>query len=180
MLAISAVGTRREALAVAVLGCTLAGCGGGAGETGDTSVARGAVTSTTVSDQSGLVKVNLKVCDWSDTAPHPQSTCELDPGWVLVGGGAEIDGSGLDGPMLWGSFPDFGQAWTARSKDHVVSFPHRVRAYAVGMQLVDMDYATLNGLVTRTPDTSVPSSRPSAAVAIPQGDIMLGGGESLV
>ena len=78
--------------------------------------------------------------------------------------------------MLWGSFPDFGQAWTAQSKDHVVSFPHRVRAYAVGMQLVDMDYATLNGLVTRTPDTSVPSSRPSAAVAIPQGDIMLGGG----
>ncbi len=177
MRVIDTIGIRGGALAIAVLGCALTGCGGlRAGEADETSVERGAITSTITSDTSGLVKVKLKACDWSDIAPHPESICELDPGWVLVGGGAEIQAAGPEGPMLWGSYPTFGQAWVARSKDHVVSFPHRVRAYAVGMQLVDMDYATLNGLVTRTPDTSVVSNRPSAAVAIPDGHIMLGGG----
>jgi hypothetical protein len=57
---------------------------------------------------------------------------QLDPGWVLSGGGALDDWTG-DGNLLTGSFPQ-GHGWIAAGKDHKISSPAAITAYAIGLR----------------------------------------------
>jgi vibriolysin len=175
------IGRRCGTLTFALLAsAACAGCGAepGGGEGGATVTRKAAVSSTAYTDWSGLVTVHVKICDWSPVGSSPGAWCEVDPGQVLIGGGAEVEGMADGGGLLWGSAPiDGEQAWWAGSKDHVTYYPHRIRAYAVGLELAYMDYDTLASLVTRTTGSSpCCDNQPWAAATAPAGHIMLGGG----
>lgn len=68
----------------------------------------------------------------SERAAHPKvSAGNLFP-YVMVGGGASVDyGSGV-GNLLTESYPS-GYSWVAASRDHLVSSPAKVTAYAIGL-----------------------------------------------
>jgi vibriolysin len=51
----------------------------------------------------------------------------------LTGGGAFVDWQGA-GNLLTASFPNSSSSWEARSKDHDVSDPSRITAYAIGLR----------------------------------------------
>jgi vibriolysin len=65
-------------------------------------------------------------------APHPTAQVSVDPGWTLSGGGALDDWNG-DGNLLTASFPE-GVSWLAKGKDHKVSSPAAITAYAIGLK----------------------------------------------
>jgi hypothetical protein len=134
-----------------------------------------ALTSTDYVDSTGFVHIRVKVCDFGASSHIPFSFCAVDAGFVLVGGGAEVEGSASGGGILIESFPS-GSSWVARSKDHVTSYLHRIRAYSVGMSLTGMSAATLGTLVKLTVATSGVSNRPSVSVNVPAGHILLSGG----
>jgi hypothetical protein len=67
----------------------------------------------------------------SDPAPHPQAVAILPQGFTLTGGGAFVDWHGA-GNLLTASFPNSDNSWEARSKDHDISDPSRITAFAIG------------------------------------------------
>jgi hypothetical protein len=165
-----------------VLACAaLAGCGGEPGAEGDEelSTRTSALTSTPYVDSTHTVSVEVKVCDWSAVAEHPSAFCTVSANSVLIGGGAEVEGSAPGGGLLYASFPVGKTSWLAISKDQVTPYAHRIRAYAIGLGLANMDQATLASMVTVTQVQSAVSSRPTATVTVPQGHLMLSGGGSV-
>jgi hypothetical protein len=120
-------------------------------------------------DGSGEVKILVRTCDYPATATTgPRCTfCALDQGWVMVGGGAEIEGS-PSSARLRSSFPypnslippikspdnietctgntadndpnDFFTAWMARSDG---ASAHRLRGYVIGLQITGMGASAL-------------------------------------
>ena len=68
----------------------------------------------------------------SAIAAHPSVAVQLDPGWSLSGGGAFDDWTG-DGNLLTASFPQ-GEGWVASGKDHKVSSPASITAFAIGLR----------------------------------------------
>jgi hypothetical protein len=87
-------------------------------------------------DASGRVHLRITIGAWSGYSSAPTATVQVAPGYVLVGGGAEIDGQGNPGALLTASYPDpYLSVWTAKSKDHMHAWSHRIRAYAVGMRV---------------------------------------------
>lgn len=66
------------------------------------------------------------------SAAHPSAQVCLDPGWILSGGGALDQWDGF-GNLLTASFPQ-GTCWFAAGKDHLVSSPGAVTAYAIGIR----------------------------------------------
>src|SRR5262249_17358764 len=69
----------------------------------------------------------------SDPAPHPLATVTLPTGYALSGGGALVDWHGA-GNLLTASFPSSELSWEVRSKDHDVSDPSRITAFAIGVK----------------------------------------------
>jgi hypothetical protein len=67
----------------------------------------------------------------SEPAPHPQAVAILPDAFTLTGGGAFVDWHG-GGNLLTASFPSSDHTWEARSKDHDISDPSRITAYAIG------------------------------------------------
>jgi hypothetical protein len=90
---------------------------------------------------SGLTRVvstSFQKVD-SAEAPHPSSEAELEPGFALCGGGAEVHWKN-NGNLLWSLEPATGtnrQSFTGRSKDHMVSDPSTITTYAMGIQIRD-------------------------------------------
>lgn len=137
-----------------------------------------ALTRTDYVDSTGRVFIRVKTCDWSAAAQHPAAICTVDAGYVLVGGGAEVEGQANGGGLLTRSFPVNKATWFAASKDHVTPFSHRVRAYSIGMQLAGLSQATLTNLVTISTATSAASHAPSVTVNAPAFYTLLSGGAS--
>ncbi|WP_410581846.1 hypothetical protein [Amycolatopsis sp. lyj-108] len=73
----------------------------------------------------------------SSTSAHPASTAEPPVGYALTGGGGEVHYSGA-GNMLWALQPATGNSssFTAASKDHIVSDPTSITAYAWGIRFI--------------------------------------------
>jgi hypothetical protein len=69
----------------------------------------------------------------SNPAPHPQAIAVLPAGFVLTGGGAFVNWHGA-GNLLTASFPTSDKSWEVRSKDHDISDPSQITAYAIGMR----------------------------------------------
>jgi hypothetical protein len=138
-----------------------------------------ALTTQNYFDADAKVQIRVKTCDWSGFSQHPSAICTVDAGFVLVGGGAEVEGSASGGGLLTHSFPANTSAWVAASKDHVAAHSHRIRAYSVGMKLSGMSEATLRSLVTITRATSGTSNRPTSTVSAPAFHVMLSGGASV-
>jgi hypothetical protein len=103
---------------------------------------------------------------------HPTAVASLPPNYTIVGGGARIQWSG-GGNLLTASFPRDRRSWEARGKDHGESSPAAITAYAIGIR-------ARNGLAF--PETRIVTVRsniaahPEAAMTVPPGFRLLGGG----
>ena len=137
-----------------------------------------ALSSFSYTDGSGLVRIRVTQCDFSSSAQAPSVTCAVDPAFALIGGGAEVEGTAPGGGILTESRPDLAnQRWVARSKDHGVVHFHRIRAYAVGMQLQGVSLPSLRSQIhLKTEVSGGPSHGPGIIVAGPPGEILLSGG----
>jgi hypothetical protein len=160
-------GLKVAPIVAAVTGCS----GAGAPEPSDPALGmtqQAAATSVDYTDGSGTVKVRVKTCDWTPSSTVNCAYCGIDPGWVRIGGGAEILGESTDA-RLKASFPslnpapiagctgngdgmgDQRTAWVARSAG---SSNHQLRAYIIGLQLVGLDAASLQAQVYTFESTS--------------------------
>lgn len=89
------------------------------------------------------VYVQIKVCQTEDVAEvHEAVQCSVDPEFALVGGGAKAQADPEFAhafvkltPFLTESRPLNGKTWQASSSDHLLSSPHRLTVYAIGMRL---------------------------------------------
>jgi hypothetical protein len=134
-------------------------------------------------DSSGFISIRYYTCKLSALSQHPTAECPVEDDRVLIGGGAQIDGSPSPGAMLVGSHPpEFVNLrhakWSAESADHIYANPHRLRAYAIGMRLAHYTTDQLANVVKVSSTFAFPaSSAPVATISVPhQGDVMLGGG----
>jgi hypothetical protein len=128
-------------------------------------------------DGSGLVTVNLYVCDWSAAEAHPSATCTVPSTDALVGGGAEVEGNAAPGGLLIASYPSSTRTWAVGSKDHVDSYPHRVRAYALGLQLSGVSGSQLRAQMTINSARGEAGALSEAyATDAPADSILVGGG----
>jgi hypothetical protein len=128
-------------------------------------------------DASGAVTVRIATCGWSAAVPHPDASCSVDADFVLVGGGAEVEGEGNPGGLLTASYPSSDlTTWFASSKDHQRSFAHRLRAYTIGLRLNGVPAATLRSLISLSQATSVTAAHPSVVASVPPGFNLIGGG----
>jgi vibriolysin len=107
----------------------------------------------------------------SNPAPHPQAVAILPSGYKLTGGGAFVDWTGA-GNLLTASFPNSESSWEARSKDHDISDPSRITAYAIGMK--HKGTLTLKTIIKSATGPKEP--HPKAQVCLDTGWILSGGG----
>lgn len=128
-------------------------------------------------DASGTVTVRIKQCALTASQEVNTTTCPVDSGFVLIGGGAEIFGEGSPGALLTASFPDLGlTTWTASSKDHRLTFFHQLRAYSVGLKLAGVTASTLRANMAVVSVRSTPSEHPSTGISVPGGFNLVSGG----
>lgn len=152
----------------------LAAESGGARDVGATQQA----LASDFTDVSGKVSVRIKTCPWTPLPEqYPTATCQIESDYVLVGGGAEIDGEGVPGALITGSYPDADlTTWTAESKDHEIEFRHRLRAYAIGLKLESVSPNELRQHLRVATQLSSSSNHPVAAAVLPPGYKLIGGG----
>jgi len=128
-------------------------------------------------DSSGAVTVRIKTCGWSASVSHPTATCSVDSDFVLIGGGAEVEGEGWPGALLTASYPSADlSTWIASSKDHWKGYAHRLRAYAVGLKLTGVSSVTLRNYMAFVSSQSGAAAHPSAVAELPPGFKLVGGG----
>ncbi len=92
-------------------------------------------------DLSGRVSAYVHQCRCPESGDTPGSiacSCGVQPGYLLIGGGAYAKYTGA-GAMLTYSRPcgDSWQTWCAGSKDHVIPDAHHLTVYAIGIALRD-------------------------------------------
>ncbi len=82
------------------------------------------------------LKSNLRVFkNESASVPHPEVSSFVDNGFLLLGGGFHVlDQPQGGGNIGTGSFPDSNISWRARSKDHEVPSPSRIKSFAIGIR----------------------------------------------
>jgi hypothetical protein len=161
----------------------------GAEPVGETSEAVTATYSAVMTDSSGYVKTQVKTCGWSAPASQPGASCQVDSGWVAVGGGANVDVNANipSGIGLTESRPDTGKLiWRVASSDGNGAFPHRIQASVVQMQVISpstgkpVPASTLMGYMKIATKTSSTAASYVTATAIPPADynVIGGGGRS--
>ena len=103
---------------------------------------------------------------------HPKIVAQSrTKGLKLIGGGASVDYGDGHGNLLTGSYPA-GEVWAASSKEHLLSSPAKVTAYAI--YLVDPDDIWDVKRVEVKSDRR--TSRPQATAVLPAGYSLTGGG----
>jgi hypothetical protein len=109
----------------------------------------------------------------SNPAPHPQATAVLPNGFVLTGGGAFVNWHGA-GNLLTASFPTSDTAWEVRSKDHDISDPSQITAYAIGIRRRRPNGKRLEHEIKKA--KGAVAQHPTAQVQLDPGWVMSGGG----
>lgn len=68
---------------------------------------------------------------------HPAAVADIEPGFVLTGGGAEVHWNG-EGNLLWKLEPSTSttQSFSVASKDHIKYDPSTITAFALGIKLL--------------------------------------------
>ena len=122
-------------------------------------------------DQSGTVHFRAWVSQPGQAAVNDVSV-DVGSGYVLVGGGAQTP---LQNPpaRLTASYPESLTRWRAKSQRPT---PHQLYALAIGMRIDGVPPASLKNEMQIVQQQSASSSAPSAAVNVPQGYILVGGG----
>ncbi|MCP9210283.1 hypothetical protein [Streptomyces cucumeris] len=110
----------------------------------------------------------------SGVAPHPEAEAGLPSSndYVLVGGGFRVDWHG-GGNLATASFPATETSWKARSKDHIVSDPANIRAYAIALRR-RLPVGTVFNTFTRADAGRAP--HPAAVASLTPGYALTGGG----
>jgi hypothetical protein len=140
-------------------------------------------------DATGRVEVAI----WREVfeGQHVSGQVSVDPGYVLVGGGADITNSSNDHtgvnalltaayPVNDGSFSTF----AAASKDHEQAYYHKLWVYVIGMRLLDAAGNPLSDSYVRSfmnlnEVTSTFGSYPGAYAPCPTNYKMLSGGAKI-
>jgi len=140
------------------------------------------------------VETVLAQCDWVGPSDMPAEQCYVPEGYVAVGGGVEVQGEngemlGTPGAMLVSSFPAFPNFFVGASKEHLDWYPHKLRAYVIGMRIQDSSGNWLSAAQLRSQmyvvshATFVPDGGAAAALvnlsSAPEyqpGDLLVGGG----
>ena len=129
-------------------------------------------------DWSGLIQVKVFSSGFIGGPWRSQWTVSqsVDPGWVCVGGGADLYYTGA-GALLTASYPSLDKkSWNASSKDHAKTDLHRIAVYAVGLKIQGVSESELKSYITITSDTSVVTNHPFAHSYVPNNSILIGGG----
>lgn len=103
-------------------------------------IAKSGAAPQTWTDWSGQVETRIYECASPTVTQHQNSIgCQVEPDFVLIGGGAYADYGSGPGALLWESRPldPNLSTWVASSKDHEVGSPHRLYVYSVGLRLMD-------------------------------------------
>jgi hypothetical protein len=108
----------------------------------------------------------------SNPEAHPQAEANLPRGYTLTGGGAFVDWHGA-GNLLTASFPNSNSSWEVRSKDHDISDPSRITAYAIGLKPRSAS-VHLHTIIRNA--TGPVQPHPTAQVCLDPGWILSGGG----
>lgn len=140
-------------------------------------------------DNSG----RLEVAVWAESADgnHPHAEVAVDPGFVLIGGGARVSNFsntsfGVNA-LLTAAYPkDDGtfSTYAADSKDHIQSYSHRLWVYAIGMRMYDASMIPLDASYVKTymnisKTVSSSSQFPTATACPPSGYTTLSGGAKI-
>jgi len=196
---------RDFSLSLAVMAAAIAGCGeptdttpaGGAVDTADPwhvetgstlfvdsnrrilspQVGEGQLALGTSTDASGFVTTQIVECV-SGAGENLSVSCDVDPGFVTVGGGAWAEYSGA-GALLTASFPKDQNltGWSASSKDHLQPDVHRLHVYAIGLMLKGLSRQSLFSKISILQTTSNQDPHPTATTPITTGSlVVLGGG----
>lgn|GEM_PF-1067458 len=101
----------------------------------------------TWTDWSHQVETRIYECVSPTLAQHQDNIgCQVEPDFILVGGGAWADYGNGPGALLWETRPlDVNlMTWVASSKDHEVTSPHWLHTYAIGLRLKDNNGAYIS------------------------------------
>lgn len=105
---------------------------------------------------------------------QPVASVAVADGWVLVGGGAQVDYGGGVGSMLYASYPHGENVWVARAKDHLQSSPAQVTAFAIGLRRSFLDSIGLTTCILTTSSASL-ANHPAVSL-VSQNFFFVGGG----
>jgi hypothetical protein len=125
----------------------------------------------------------------SPYAAHPFVSARVPQGHTLIGGGFRVNwrdprGGNAEGNLATASFPRAGGAWTVRSKDHRISSPCTIDAFAVCLKssfVIDGAEYTVDAWTDFAESEGGPVPHPSAALPLPaSGHVLTGiGAEAL-
>jgi vibriolysin len=106
----------------------------------------------------------------SGVAAHPSVQVTVPAGYKIIGGGAFDHWTGA-GSLLTASCPLNVNTWYAAGKDHEVSAPATISAYAIALHDPNNVWD-----VTIKQETSSPAAHPQAVAVLPDGFVLTGGG----
>lgn len=110
----------------------------------------------------------------SAVAAHPEAEVKVAQGYKVVGCGARVNWSGA-GNLLTALYPNgAAQSCIARSKDHILSSPASISAWAIGLYDPQNEWE-----VTIFSQSTGATAHPRGSVTVPTGWAMTGGGAQL-
>ncbi len=144
------------------------------------SVGVGCDTATKVfeqTDASGKVTVAFFERYSGVTSAHNTDFAVTVPAdYVVIGGGGEGKET-PQGNLLTASYPDSGlTSWLVSAKDHYVSDPVRLRAWAIGVKITGLTPAQVRSNLTVSTATSSYIAHPDVTATLPAGYVLAGGG----
>lgn len=132
-------------------------------------------------DESGDVEIAI----WESYSygTHLEVHCDVDPSFVLIGGGAWADYDGTrvpNGVFLTASYPRDQElsSWVARSKGHQPTGTpaHKLVCYAIGLRLKGVSRSALRNQMKYVANTSGSSLFPNTTATLPANYSLIGGG----
>lgn len=118
-----------------------------------------------------LDNIHVAVQD-SGVGAHPEAAARLPGGFRLVSGGFKSEWGGA-GNLGTASFPETTSSWKARSKDHHISDPSNLKAFAIGLR-ENLPVGTLE--VDINEEESGQAQHPSVVADIDPGFALTGAG----
>ena len=114
----------------------------------------------------------------SELGEHPQAQASPPGGFLLVGGGINVDWNvnpGVSqGNLATASYPQNNSSWFASSKDHQYVSPANLTAYAIGLK--ETLAVGLVEVYISPPSVSAEAEHPSSTSILPAGYALTGGG----
>lgn len=131
-------------------------------------------------------KVKFYHCPTTAESMNPSSSCEVEPGWTLIGGGARVVSPNVSQGVIQVNRPDqtfsdslqVNRRWRVASAARDFGDAHAISAHAIGIKMARYDNVNhLSPIKVTWSGWVMPfSSRPHARAQVPSGELLLGGG----